>query len=120
VDVPELMRILSFESSLPLVMNGVQNGVHAGASEHVYQTPSDEFELTSINLEPGGQYLGNAVHGPDTLIVINGTAILIANGQSTALTRGTSIFAPFGTHYALHASGDHAMLFKASVPSRAE
>ena len=120
VDVPELMRILSFESSLPLVMNGVQNGVHAGVSEHVYSTPSDEFELTSINLEPGGQYLGNAVHGPDTLIVINGTAILIANGQSTALTRGTSIFAPFGTHYALHASGGHAMLFKASVPSRAE
>ncbi len=60
-----------------------------------YPTQSDEFELSSINLEPGGQYLGNAVHGPDTIIVLNGTATLVANGQSTALTRGTIIFASF-------------------------
>jgi mannose-6-phosphate isomerase len=112
VDVPGLMRILSFDSGLPVVMNGV----HRGASERVYQTPSDEFELRSINLEPGEQYLGNAVYGPDTIIVMNGTATLIANGQSTALTRGTIIFAPFGMHYSLHSSAERARLFKASVP----
>lgn len=118
VDVPGLMNILSFDSGLPIVMNGASNGIHVGASEHVYQTPSDEFELTSVHLESGEQYRGNADHGPDTIIVLNGTATLIANRQSTELTRGTSIFVPFGTHYALHASGDRAMLFKASVPSR--
>jgi mannose-6-phosphate isomerase len=117
VDVPGLMGIISFDSGLPVVLNGVLNGVHAGASERVYQTSSDEFELSSVNIEPGGQYLGNAVHGPDTIIVLNGTATLIANGESTALTRGTIIFARFGTHYVLHASGDRAVLFKASVPS---
>ncbi len=116
VDVPGLMTILSFDSGLPVVMSGALNGARAGASERVYQTPSDEFELTSINLESSAQYLGNADHGPDTIIVLNGTATLIANCQSTALTRGTIIFAPFGTHYALHSSGDRAMLFKASVP----
>ena len=116
VDVPGLMSILSFDSGLPVVMNGV----HAGASELVYQTPSDDFELSSIHLEPGAQYLGNAVHGPDTIIILNGTAIVIANGQRTALARGTIIFAPFGTHYVLHADGERAMLCKASVPSRAE
>ena len=113
VDVPGLMRILSFDSGLPVVMNGV----HAGPSERVYKTPSDKFELSSINLKVGAQYLGSAVHGPDTIIVLNGTATLVANGQSTAFTRGTIIFVPFGTHYSLHSSGERAMLFKASVPS---
>jgi mannose-6-phosphate isomerase len=113
VDVPGLMRILSFNSGVPVVMNGV----HAGSSECVYQTSSDEFELSSINLESGTQYLGNAVHGPDTIIVLSGSATLAAYGRSTALTRGTIIFAPFGMHYVLHASGERAMLFKASVPS---
>ncbi len=114
VDVPGLMRILSFDSGLPVVMNGA----HAGASERVYKTPCEEFELSSINLESGAQYVGNALQGPDTIIVMNGAATLISNGQSTTLARGTIIFAPFGTHCALHSSGNPAMLFKASVPSR--
>jgi mannose-6-phosphate isomerase len=112
VDVPGLMRILSFDSGLPVVMNGV----HAGASECIYQTSSDEFQLSSINLESGTQYLGNAVNGPETIIVLSGSATLATNGRSTELTRGTITFAPFGMHYLLHASGDRAMLFKASVP----
>ena len=119
VDVPGLMRILSFDSGPPAVMNGVLNGVNAGASERFYPTQSDEFELSSINLEPGGQYLGNAVHGPDTIIVLHGTATLVTNGQSTALRRGAIIFALFGTHYVLHASEDRAQLFRASIPSAA-
>ena len=114
VDVPGLMRILSFDSGLPVVLNGVQTG----ASRCVYQTSSDEFELSSINLESGTPYLGNAVQGPDTIIVLSGSATLAANGHSTVLTRGTIIFVPFGMHYALDASRDRAMLFKASVPSR--
>jgi mannose-6-phosphate isomerase class I len=113
VDVPGLMRILSFDSGLPVVMNGV----HTGASECIYQTSSDEFELSSINLESGTQYQGNAVHGPDTIIVLSGSATLAANGHSTALTRGAIILAPFGMRYVLHASGDRAMLFKASIPA---
>ncbi len=115
VDAQGLMRILFFDSGLPVVMNGV----HTGASECVYQTPSDEFELSSINLESGTQYMGNAAHGPDTIIVLIGSATLVANGHCTALSRGNIIFAPFGTHYVLHARGDRAILFKASVPSEA-
>ena len=114
VDVLGLMKILSFDSGPPVVMNGV----HSGASECVYQTSCDEFQLSSINLESGTQYLGNTVNGPDTIIVLSGSATLAANGRSTALTRGTIIFAPFGMRYVLYASGDRAMLFKASVPSR--
>jgi mannose-6-phosphate isomerase len=114
VDVLGLMKILSFDSGLPVVMNGV----HSGASECVYQTSCDEFQLSSINLESGTQYLGNTGNGPDTIIVLSGSATLAANGRSTALTRGSIIFAPFGMRYVLYASGDRAMLFKASVPLR--
>jgi len=115
VDVPGLMRIVSFDSGLPVVMNGVR----AGVSECVYQTSSEDFELSSINLESGTQYKGSAVHGPDTIIVLSGSATLAANGHSLALTRGNIIFAPFGMHYVLCANGDRTMLFKASVPSEA-
>jgi mannose-6-phosphate isomerase len=116
VDVPGLMRIVSFDSGLPVIMNGL----HTGASECVYQTSSDEFELSSINLASGAPYLGNTAQGPDTIIVLSGGAILAAKGQSNALTRGTIVFVPFGMHYVVHASGDRASLFKASVPARAE
>ena len=70
------------------------NGAPAGASERVYKTPCEEFELSSINLESGAQYVGNAPQGPDTIIVMNGAATLISNGQSTPLARGTIIFVP--------------------------
>ncbi len=92
--------------------------LHAGVCESIYQTPSDEFEVSSINLESGTQYLGNAVHGPDTIIVLSGSATLAANGLSTALTRGTIILAlSAGYALQLQASGDRAILFKASVPA---
>lgn len=116
VDVPGLMRIVSFDSGPPVIMDGL----HTSASECVYQTSSDEFQLSSINLESGTQYLGNAAHGPDTIIVLSGSATLAANDYSTALTRGTIILVSAGMHYMLQASSDQAMLFKASVPPRAQ
>jgi len=116
VDAQGLMRILSFDSGLPVLVTGIP----AGASERAYQTSSDEFQLSSINLESGTQYLGNAAQGPDTIIVLSGSATLAANGYRTALTRGTIILVPAGMHYMLHASSDQAMLFKASVPPRAQ
>ena len=112
VDVPGLMRILSFDDGLPHVLDGEPDG----DSESVYCTPSDEFELSRIALAPGGQYLGQATHGPDSIIVLDGAATLIASGQIVSLTRGAIIFAPFGTHYAVNTGLTPAMLFKASVP----
>ena len=112
VDVPELMQILSFEGGLPEVLNGVP----IGDSELVYRTPSDEFELSCIHLAPGAQYLGNAIHGPDSIIVLDGAAALSAGDQKIPLTRGSIIFAPFGAHYVVNAIAFPSMLFKASVP----
>lgn len=116
VDIPELMRIVSFDSGLPHVLDGEPNG----NAERVYRTRSDNFELSRIDLTPRGRYLGQAVRGPDSIIVIDGAATLTARGQRILLARGAIIFVPFGTHYAINAGVATAMLFKASVPGSAE
>ena len=114
VDVPELLRILSFDNGTPQVLDGEP----AGSCERVYRTPSDDFALSRIRLTPGRQYLGQAAHGPDSIIVLDGAATLTARGQIIPLARGAIVFVPFGTHYSLNARVTPAMLFKASVPAR--
>ena len=116
VDVPGLMRILSFDNGLTPVLVGEP----AGDSEWVYHTPSEEFELSRIDLVPGGEYLGQATLGPDSIIVLDGAATLTASGQSYPLARGAIVLTPFRTHYVLNATVTSAMLFKASVPRRSE
>lgn len=114
IDVPELLQILSFDDGLPRVLDGELRGDF----ERVYRTASDEFELSRIDLTPDGQYQGQAAYGPDSIIVLDGAAMLTAAGQSIALARGAIVFVSFGTEYALHASEAPAVLFKASVPAR--
>jgi mannose-6-phosphate isomerase len=114
VDVPELMGILSFDNGTPQVLDGEP----AGSCERVYRTPSDEFELSRLDLAPGGKYLGQAVRGPDSIIVLDGAATLTARGRSILVARGAIVLVPFGTHYSLNSGVTPAMLFKASVPSQ--
>jgi mannose-6-phosphate isomerase len=116
VDVGELLRTLSFDNVTPQVLDGEP----AGSCERVYRTPSDDFELSRIDLATGRQYLGHAVHGPDSIIVLDGTATLAARGRSILLARGAIVFVPFGTHYSLHAGVTPAMLFKSSVPGQTD
>jgi mannose-6-phosphate isomerase class I len=116
VDVPELLRILSFDSGTPQVLDGEP----AAGPDRVYGTPSDDFELSRIDLAASGHYLGQAAYGPDSIIVLEGGATLTARGQSIPLARGAIVFVPFGTHYSLNARVTPAMLFKASVPGQAD
>jgi mannose-6-phosphate isomerase len=112
VDVPELLRILSFTDGLPHILDGEL----VSPSERVYPTVSDEFEVSQIGLTAGNAYQGKAAHGPDSIIVLDGAATLTAPGQSLPLGRGAIVFVPFGTEYSLRAGDAPASLFKASVP----
>ncbi len=116
VDVPELMGILSFDDGTPLGLDGAS----AGSPDRVYRTPSDDFELSRLDLAPGGQYLGHAAHGPDSIIVLDGAATLVARGRSILLVRGAIVLVPFGTAYSLNAGVTPAMFFKAAVPGQAD
>lgn len=116
VDVGELLRILSFDNGTRQVLDGEP----AGSCERVYRTPSGDFELSRIDLATSRHYLGQAAHGPDSIIVLDGGAALTARGQSIPLARGAIVFVPFGTHYSLNARVTPAMLFKASVPGQTD
>ena len=113
VDVPELLHILSFAGGLPQALDGKPlNDV-----ERVYRTPAEEFELSRITLEPGRPFASHAARGPDSLLVLDGSALLTAPGQSLTLERGAIVLAPWNARYLLTAPAGGALLFKASLPA---
>jgi mannose-6-phosphate isomerase len=113
VDVTELLRILSFDGAVPQVLEGELKS----DTERVYPTSADEFELSRIDLHPGKHHLGHANQGPESLIVLDGTPVLTAPGQTCSLKRGSIVLAPFGTSYTLEVTDGSAVLFKAAVPA---
>jgi hypothetical protein len=108
------MGILSFDNGTPQVLDGES----AGRPDRVYRTPSDDFELSRIDLATGEQYLGQAAHGPDSIIVLDGAATLMARSRSILLARGAIVSVPFGTVLFSQRWYDPGILFKASVLAR--
>jgi mannose-6-phosphate isomerase len=110
VDVAELMQTLTFESG----PSDVLNGEPVSGTETVFRTEAAEFELSRVTLAPGTQW-DSGDHGPDAVIVIEGSATLKSEGKSKELKRGTIFFAPAGLQYTVE-STQPSVLFKASVP----
>jgi len=114
VDVPELLKILTFEGGTPEVFEGV-----TGGQERVYRTPAEEFELTRISLTPRSRYAGEAAYGPKALLVLQGSATLTAAGKQTLLNCGSIAFAPCGTQFVAEAGADDLVVFQAGLPRHA-
>lgn len=114
VDVAELMQTLTFESGPSKVLRGVT----ASDSATVYPTPAAEFEVSRITLAPGASLESGVDHGPDAVIMIEGTADCRSRDDTLALDRGSVFFAPNGVEYAIEASVP-TVAFKASVPAKA-
>ena len=112
VDVPELLRILSFESGAPPTLNGDP----VSDTERAYRTPAEEFELSRIALRAGQEYAGHPAQGPDSILVLDDSATLTAPGQSLSLPRGSIVLAPWNLRYVLKTRAGGAVLFKASLP----
>jgi mannose-6-phosphate isomerase len=115
VDVPELLKILTFEGGTPEVISGVQ----LSAEQRVYRTPAEEFELSRIALPPRGRFAGEATYGPKALIVLEGSATLKSAGKSKALHRGSIAFAPSGAQFVLETLTDDLVVFQAGLPLHA-
>jgi len=114
VDVPELLKILTFEGGTPEVFEGV-----TGGQERVYRTPAEEFELTRISLTPRSRYAGEAAYGPKALLALQGSATLKAAGKQTLLNCGSIAFAPCGTQFVVEAGADDLVVFQAGLPRHA-
>ncbi|MEU3064427.1 mannose-6-phosphate isomerase, class I [Streptomyces subrutilus] len=102
VDVPELLKIVRFESGDPAVLRP------EGDVEEVYETPIDEFRLSRFLLAPGG--------APRLLPVDTAQILLCTAGAphvgELGLAPGESVFVPAGEKAELSGTGT---VFRATV-----
>jgi mannose-6-phosphate isomerase len=112
VDVPELLSVLTFQSTRPAILGGDR----VSASERRFATPAPEFELSRLDVSGREPYASPGAWGADALLVLDGRAELLAGTETLALDRGAAVLVPNGRAYEIHASGS-ATIFKASVPN---
>jgi mannose-6-phosphate isomerase len=115
VDVEELMRTVSFDSEIPALLTGES----VSSAETVYRTSAEEFELSRIDVSPGNPHIRKAGHGPDAMIVLEGSTGVISGSGSLLLHCGGVVLAPDCLEYTLESRDGRATVFRASVPKRA-
>ncbi len=90
VDVPELMRLLTFRCEPPCVL--VPRAQPDGAN--VYTTPAEEFELGVLHLTPPVSHDVDETHGLEILLVLEGRARIVAADATLDLDRGAAVLVP--------------------------
>ena len=90
VNVPELLRILDFSDGPVTVLTPRGDSV-----EQSYETPTTEFALSRISLDPGTTFSAARREGPEILLCLEGSA-QVSTEHKTAhtLSRGRSLFVP--------------------------
>ncbi|MFD3330799.1 mannose-6-phosphate isomerase, class I [Streptomyces sp. NPDC058701] len=102
VDVPELLKVVRFESGDPAVLRP------EGDAEEVYETPIEEFRLSRFLLAPGG---ASRTLPADTAQILLCTAGAPRVGELD-LAPGESVFVPAGEKVELSGTGT---VFRATV-----
>jgi mannose-6-phosphate isomerase len=110
IDVPELMKHVSFQEVEPAVIRGRKNNKY----ETVYETPAPDFELGKITLNKNETYQTTSL-STDIYFVFCGSLEVSDGGHALKLQRGESFVAFCDTKITLRALSD-AILFRASVP----
>lgn len=112
VDVPELLRVLKFESSDIKLLEPRESI----ANEFVYPTPTSEFVLSVIKLKPGAVYVNSMQRSVEIVICTRGTVAVTDTGNQieTPLAQGASAVIPATVKgYAIKGQG---ICYKAAVP----
>ncbi|MFF4533322.1 mannose-6-phosphate isomerase, class I [Streptomyces sp. NPDC001407] len=111
IDVPELLRVVRFESTDPAVLRPEADA----GGEEVYATPVDEFRLSRYVFAPASETPAALPAGaPQILLCVFGTAALrTPDGTELRLRRGESAFVRAGESAEL--TGDDATVFRATV-----
>ena len=112
VDVPELLKVLDFSSGRP----GILEGQPLSETEQLYPTPTDDFQLSRIGLKAGQEHNSARKHGPDIMIVLEGSAQITAVGESYLLQRGTIVLAAADSAWRLRSAATGALVFRATAP----
>ncbi|MDH6576353.1 mannose-6-phosphate isomerase, class I [Kitasatospora sp. MAP5-34] len=111
VDVPELLRVLTFQGSTPDVLRPVTDAT----GEQLYPVPIDEFRLSRYLLGPEPRRVDG--RAPQILLCTEGTARLTTtDGSTLTLARGESAFLPAtGAGTWTDLTGPDATVFRATV-----
>jgi mannose-6-phosphate isomerase len=112
VDVPELLKIVNFESRSVEKIRPLRKGVF----ESIYPTPSREFMLCAISLNKEDSFTSPDNRSVEILISTDGKAEIkdLGNGEILPLLKGNSVIVPARvTGYRI---AGNATVYKASVP----
>ncbi|MBW2261254.1 MAG: mannose-6-phosphate isomerase, class I [Deltaproteobacteria bacterium] len=112
VDVPELLRVLSFEPSDP----GVAGPDRTSDVESVYRSGAREFVLSVISVSSGAPFDAPADHGAEILFCTSGSGRIWEPEADRSLDygRGDSFIVPAAAgHYQI---AGEATLYRACVP----
>ena len=111
VDVPELLKHVAFEETVPNIMQGnLQND----GIERIYKTPAPDFELSKIDLKKSDTYQ-NKAKTAQILIVIDGEAKITSDDKVLNINKGGSVFLEANCKYSI-SSQSNATLYKATAP----
>jgi mannose-6-phosphate isomerase len=102
VDVPELLRVLSFDGG-PVP---VRRARAVDAHEEAWSTPAPEFRLSRLHVS--GEPVARAAMGPEILLCVDGRVRLVpAHGSAAVdLPQGAAAFVPASTgSYRLEGAG---------------
>ncbi|WP_341215738.1 mannose-6-phosphate isomerase, class I [uncultured Wocania sp.] len=111
VDVPELLKHIAFEETIPNVMQG---NLQEDSIERIYKTPAPDFELSKIDLKKSDTYKSKAKTA-QILIIIDGEAEIVEGDNVLAIGKGESVFLEADCKYSI-SSKSNATLYKATTP----
>ena len=92
VDVPELIRILTFEEKeLEIIVPDA-----VSALEKVYPRKAEEFLLSVISIKTGDRYTASPNRTAEILLCVSGQALVSGEGSAGAVAvgKGASVFVP--------------------------
>jgi mannose-6-phosphate isomerase len=111
VDVPELIRTLTFNHGAPDILE---------PEGTVYGTDAEEFELSVLSLGEEETFTAHGVHSADSLVVLEGRVRITGeSGGGVVAERGDTVMVPADAGaYEIRAVAGNARLYKAGVPGK--
>lgn len=110
VDVPELLKHVNFEETVPNIMDGE---LQPDGIERIYKSPAPDFELSQLNFGLKNDY-NSFSNTAQIFIVIEGTVIISESSNTVALNSGEAVYIMANTEYQITADR-HSILYKATA-----
>lgn len=111
IDVPELLKILNFESGPPEILYGDS----FDQNETIYNTPCDDFLISKIVVSHSSSFHCRAIDAPSIFIVVEGKASFEAKDLKVKGRQGHIFFTRPGYSFTI-TTDIAATLFRATVP----